>query len=64
MSLLIDSFVNTSTEGVDGKWWISKPIMTRGDIVDIRNRLRWAVEVLRGKAIAVHFKEDENDKAS
>ena len=54
MSYLIDSFKNTSCE-IGGTWWISKPILN----TSIKTKMKWILEILKGKAIAVHFKEDE-----
>lgn len=60
MSQLIDSFSNTSCE-IGGKWWIAKPMLLRPGKHAIKTKLQWAWEILTGKAIAVHFKEDEGD---
>jgi hypothetical protein len=56
MSTLIDFYKDTQTE-IGGKWWFAKPLADTG-IRGFRCRLRDACQVLQGKAIAVHFKED------
>lgn len=40
---------------IDGDWYLAKPQM----YVTVRKKLRWCKEILQGKAIAVHYKEDE-----
>jgi hypothetical protein len=57
MSTLIDSFMRTASE-IDGKWWVAKPLQPSG-LCGFRIRLREAIQVLRGNAIAVHFKVDK-----
>jgi hypothetical protein len=53
MTQLIDSYSNTTTE-IKNEWWIKKP-----HLPSWTTRVKQAVLVLKGKAIAVHFKEDE-----
>ena len=57
MSILIDKLKNydNTTKKIDGKWYIAKPILNSSLTI----RLKDCIKVLTGKAIAVHFKEDE-----
>ena len=57
MSILIDRLKNydNTTKKIDGKWYIAKPILNSSLTI----RLKDCIKVLTGKAIAVHFKEDE-----
>ena len=57
MSILIDKvkeYENTKRE-IKGKWYIAKPIPNN----TIKDKLKDCIKILRNKAIAVHFKEDE-----
>ena len=56
MSYLIDTFKGTDCE-IKGKWWIAKPILNPS----IQMKLKWIIEIIKGKAIPVHFKEDEEN---
>ena len=53
MAFRIESLLDCGV-GIDDKWYIARPI--RGCF---RLRLRDAIQVLKGKATAVTFKEDE-----
>lgn len=53
MSYLIDEFQNTRTE-IDGIWFQAKPLLG----TTLKTKIGWCWEILKGKAIAVHFKED------
>ena len=61
MNLLIDSLFGHGIENdsveIDGKWYIAKP---KNSILYKKNRISSAIAVLRGKAFAVHYKEDES----
>lgn len=56
MSYLIDCFKGTDCE-IEGEWWFSKPILNPS----IKTKIEWIIEIIKGQAIAVHFKEDENN---
>ncbi len=57
MSILIDKLkkYGSTTRKIDGKWYIAKPILN----LSLTIRLKDCIKILTGKAIAVHFKEDE-----
>lgn len=61
MNLLIDRLFGHGIENkcveVDGKWYIAKPENPR---LYKENKIGSAIAVLRGKAFAVHYKEDES----
>ena len=40
---------------IEGEWYYKKPAAW----VPLRRKLAWCKEILLGKAIAVHYKEDE-----
>ena len=65
MSVLIDRLVHesarTSTE-IDGRWYIAKPYLASWE-KSISRRLAEAWLVLTGRAIAVHYKQDELEEA-
>lgn len=57
MSILIDKvkeYENTKAN-IKGKWYIAKPILNKS----LKLKLKDCIKILKGKAIAVHFKEDE-----
>lgn len=58
MSVLIDLFGGPSENLVEinGKWYKAKPINN----LPFKDRIKDSIKVLTGKAIAVHFKEDES----
>ena len=56
MSYLIDTFLDATAE-YKGEWYIAKPYC-KDSLV---KRIKEAIKVLRGKAIAIHFKADENE---
>lgn len=58
MSKLIDNFINESisnTTEIRGRWYCAKPCGKES----LKFRIKNAIEVLTGKAVAVHYKEDE-----
>lgn len=55
MSRLIDSINKETTKCINGKWCIAKPVGKDS----VLTRIKDSFEVLTGKAIAVHYKEDE-----
>lgn len=60
MSILIDKvkrMKSTQTE-IKGKWYIAKPLSN----TTLKNKIKDCIKILTNKAIAVHFKEDEEDK--
>lgn len=58
MSRLIDKIdYNTQVE-IENRWYIAKPIGKDS----LKFRIKIAIEVLTGKAIAFHYKEDERSK--
>ena len=60
MSILIDSIVNQNVkESINNNWHIAKALNYNKEYNPITIRIKWAWEVFRGKAIAVHFKRDE-----
>ena len=57
MSILIDkvkTYENNKCK-IKGKWYIAKPL----NKLSLKNKLKDCIKLLRNKAIAVHFKEDE-----
>lgn len=56
-SRLIDNLYGYCTDHVqiEGEWYLAKPIVYK----PLMKRLAWCLEILRGKAVAVHWKEDE-----
>ena len=60
MSILIDSIVKqqVGTE-INGSWWVAKALNYGKDYTTFITKVKWALEVIAGKAIAVHFKIDE-----
>ena len=60
MSLLLDDVVKNCIKTnvcIKGKWYFAKPISYR----TWKNNLSDAISCLKGKSIAVHFKEDETE---
>lgn len=60
MSTLIDDLIKDEhciTGEIGGKWYISKSLEC-GCVKCFWRRIRDAWKVVRGKAIAVHYKED------
>jgi len=58
MSKLIDKFINESignTTEIRGKWYIAKPLPNN----TLKGKFKDSIKILRNKAIAVHYKEDE-----
>ncbi len=55
MSMLIDYINNDDQACIDGKWYIAKPV----PYFIFMSRIKDAIRILRGKSIAVHYKEDE-----
>ena len=57
MSILIDNlkkYENNTCE-IKGKWYITKFV----SYCTLRGRIKDCIKILRNRAIAVHFKEDE-----
>ena len=57
-SYLIDNVVGgyrREEKEINGEWYIAKPELW----LPMKKKLRWCKEILQGKAMAVHFKEDE-----
>ncbi len=59
-SRLIDNMYGYRTDHIkiDGEWYLQKPIMYK----PLKKRLAWCFEILKGLAVAVHWKEDELSK--
>ena len=61
MNLLIDRLFGHGIENerveIDGKWYIAKP---KNTLLYKENRIGSAIAVLKDKAFAVHYKEDES----
>ena len=58
MSNLLDNVVKNCIKDnvlIDGKWYIAKPMSNR----TWKDKWSDAISCLKGKSIAVHFKEDE-----
>lgn len=56
MSHLIDNFLEAKAY-YEGKYYIAKPYCKD----KLTKRIKEALQVLSGKAIAIHFKIDENE---
>lgn len=56
-SLLYDNIYGyeTTHENINGQWFCKKPDM----LINLKRKFVWCLEILRGRAIAVHFKSDE-----
>lgn len=57
-SILLDNIYGYETAKIliNDEWYYKNPCkFKRG----IKTRLEWCLEILKGKAIAVHYKEDE-----
>jgi hypothetical protein len=65
MSILIDELLkeecNPTLTQIDSKFYIAKPIPYYS-IFSLIDRIKDALKVFRGKAFAVHYKEDEQPK--
>ena len=62
MSILIDQLISSNNrKEISGKWYVAKPKI-KIDITTLSNNMIDAWQVILGKSIAVHFKEDEKDK--
>lgn len=55
MSRLIDTLNRETCKCFNGKWYIAKPIGKDS----LKSRIRDSFKILTGKAIAIHFREDE-----
>lgn len=55
MSRLLDDLNRENCKCIKGRWYIAKPVGKD----PILTRIKTSLEVLTGKAIAVHYKEDE-----
>lgn len=58
MSILIDKlkkYEDTKCE-IKGKWYIAKPTT----YVTLKGKIKDCIKILKNKAIAVHYKEDED----
>lgn len=55
MSRLIDKIDYTTQVKIKNRWYIAKPVGKDS----LKFRIKSAIEVLKGKAIAFHYKEDE-----
>lgn len=55
MSRLIDKIDYNTQVKIGNKWYIAKPVGRDS----LKFKIKSAIEVLKGKAIAVHYKEDE-----
>jgi len=60
MSILIDKLKNygSTVRKIDEKWYIAKPVLNSS----LTMKLKDCIKILTGKAIAVHFKEDEKER--
>lgn len=60
MSMLIDLFRGSSANlvKIGNKWFVARPVGK----FPIKDRIMDSYKVLTGKAIAVHFREDELDE--
>ena len=62
MSTLVDNLIETSTVPValwaDGRCYKCKPIQYNG-MFNLVQRIKDAMKIIKGDAIAVHYKEDE-----
>lgn len=58
-SVLIDAVIKPKLiEQIGNIWYYSKPIMKD---IKFHKKVQWCIEILQGKAIAVHFKSDEKN---
>lgn len=59
MSILIDkvSEMRKDLVLIKGSWYISKPLPN----ISFKNKIKDCIKILKGKAIAVHYKEDEEE---
>ena len=57
-SILLDNIYGYETTKtlINDEWYYKCPCNFKRSL---RTRLAWCLEILRGKAIAVHYKEDE-----
>ena len=58
MSLLAEKFTEIAMHNsvkIKGKWYIAK----WNPYYSLKGKLKDCIKILRGKAIAIHFKEDE-----
>lgn len=58
MSRLIDTIDFNTQVKIGDKWYIAKPVGKDS----LKFRIKSAIEVLKGKAVAFHYKEDERSK--
>jgi hypothetical protein len=58
---LIEMSKGTHTE-IDGKWYVAKPLPFYSWRDTAKTRLVWAWKILTGRAIAVHYKQDEDEE--
>lgn len=58
MSRLIDTIDYNTKVKIGNKWYIAKPVGEDS----LEFRVKSAIEVLKGKAIAFHYKEDEEEE--
>jgi len=56
-SVLVDNLFGYETNhlAIDGIWYYAKPLFRQS----LKRKLAWCLEILKGQAVAVHFKEDE-----
>ena len=56
-SVLIDDIYGYEVqhEQINGEWYYAKPAMW----IPLKRKIAWCIEILKGKAIAVHFGRDE-----
>jgi hypothetical protein len=59
---LMDSFAAIRWLGPDEKWYAAMPWDYKGRSYTLCAKLRDCIEILKGRAIAVHFKEQEEAK--
>lgn len=57
MSILADKFIKEAKDEIkiNDKWYIAK----WSSYITLKGKLKDCIKILRNKAIAVHFKEDE-----
>lgn len=58
MSRLIDTIDFNTRVKIGDKWYIAKPVGEDS----LEFRVKSAIEVLRGEAVAFHYKEDEKEE--
>lgn len=58
MSRLIDTIDYNTQVKIGDKWYIAKPVGKDS----LKFRIKSAIEVLKGEAIAFHYKEDEEEE--